>query len=224
VYYDRAESAMSRMQPSDLPSALFASGNAKWFHTTGITLGISTLARQTAMSAATMAKQAGWLVAFDVNFRAKLWSAQDAYTACMEILPLCDLLFLPIRDAESIFAVGVKNPEAALEGLKQYAPESTIVMTLGAEGSIACDASGKVYRQSAIPTTEVERLGSGDAFSAGFLNRYLVTGDISEGLRWATAMASLKYTIPGDLPLVQRHEVESLANARGLPSNISISR
>jgi 2-dehydro-3-deoxygluconokinase len=83
-------------------------------------------------------------------------------------------------------------------------------MTLGARGAIAIDRHGEIYRQAAFATTEVERLGSGDAFAAGYLANFLEHGSIASALRWGCATASLKYTIPGDLPLIHRHEVEAL--------------
>lgn len=56
VIYDRQNSAVSRMVPAELPSSLFRSHQAKVFHTTGITLGISATAASTAIAAARMAK------------------------------------------------------------------------------------------------------------------------------------------------------------------------
>ena len=51
VFYDRAGSAMSRMRPEELPAELFTSNAARVFHTSGITLGLSQVARQTALRA-----------------------------------------------------------------------------------------------------------------------------------------------------------------------------
>jgi 2-dehydro-3-deoxygluconokinase len=77
VIYDRKDSAVSKMQPSDLPIYLFTQGNAKLFHTTGITLALSESAKATATKALELAKNAGWRVSFDVNYRAKLWTPKE---------------------------------------------------------------------------------------------------------------------------------------------------
>lgn len=213
VYYDRANSAASRIVPDDLPSDLFQPQVAKLFHTTGITLGISTTAAATARAAAERAKAAGWIVSFDVNYRAKLWSAEAAAAGCAAMFPFCDILFLPIRDARQLFGATSSAADEVLQTIARTVPQRLVVMTLGAHGAIAQSAAGKVFHQPAYPTTEVERLGSGDAFSAGFLYRYLTTQDVADALRWGAAMASLKYTIPGDLPLIDRQEVEALVSA-----------
>ena len=91
--------------------------------------------------------------------------------------------------------------------------------TLSSEGAIGCQPDGTVVRQAAFPTEEVERLGGGDAFAAGFLYGYLTTSDAAQrlplALRWGTAAAALKYTIPGDAPLIDRHEIETLLQQGG---------
>ena len=90
-------------------------------------------------------------------------------------------------------------------------PHTTIIMTLGAEGALGCAPGGQVVRQPAFPAQEVGRLGGGDAFAAGFLFHYLTTPEsphrLSQALAWGAALAALKYSILGDMPLVERHEV-----------------
>ena len=211
VLYDRRDSAISKMRPDELPSGLFTPGRARLFHTSGITLGISESAAATAQMAAELAKAAGMLVSFDVNYRAKLWRPEAAHAACVDFMKLADIVFLPIRDAHTVFGLEEPTDEAILQNLSRHSPHCLFVMTLGARGAIAIDRHGEVFRQAAFATTEVERLGSGDAFDAGFLASYLESGDVAMALRWGCAAASLKYTIPGDLPLVSRDEVKRLA-------------
>lgn len=219
VIYDRRDSAMSRMQPSDLPISLFAPHQARLFHTSGITLGISDSAAETARAAAELAKAAGLLVSFDVNYRAKLWSAEMANAACTEFMRNVDIVLLPLRDARTVFGIDDATDESVLTSLAKQFPQRIIVMTLGSRGAIAIDQQGKVFHQAAFPTTEIERLGSGDAFGAGFIASYLEHNDIAAALRWGCATASLKYTIPGDLPLVHLAEVKALAESNPEASN-----
>jgi sugar/nucleoside kinase (ribokinase family) len=88
------------------------------------------------------------------------------------------------------------------------------VVTLGKEGAIACEPPGQTFHQPVFPAEEVGRLGGGDAFAAGFLYAYLTATAASQrlptALRWGAALAALKYTVRGDIPLVERHEVEAL--------------
>lgn len=88
-------------------------------------------------------------------------------------------------------------------------PTSDHCSNVGNRGSVAC-CNGDVCEQGIYDADTIGRLGGGDAFSAGFLCSYLSGHNVKESLRWASAAASLKYSIPGDLPLFDRSEVEKL--------------
>ena len=51
---------------------------AKWFHVTGITAALSPGAAATVAEAMTAAKAAGLRISVDLNYRAKLWTPQEA--------------------------------------------------------------------------------------------------------------------------------------------------
>jgi 2-dehydro-3-deoxygluconokinase len=212
VIYDRKNSAVSNMQPSDLPIDLFKQDNAKLFHTTGITLAISQHAHKTATKAAELAKGAGWLVSFDVNYRGKLWSPREAREGCENIAQQSDILFIPLRDAKAMYGLNEDaNPDSVLEFLVKRFPKAVIAMTMSAKGALAF-ADGKIFQQAAFKAEEVGRLGGGDSFSAGFLYGYLLDGNLERALRWGAAVAALKYSIPGDFPLIEKREAEALVN------------
>jgi 2-dehydro-3-deoxygluconokinase len=214
VIYDRKDSAVSKMQPSELPVDLFQRDNAKLFHTTGITLAISESAKATATKALELAKRAGWRVSFDVNYRAKLWTPREARVGCEEFMQQADIIFIPFRDAKVIYELAEdSSPEAVLDFLVKRFPKTMIAMTMSAKGVIAF-YDGKTYQQDAFRAEEVGRLGGGDAFSAGCLYGYLMLNDIALALRWGAAVAALKYSITGDFPLVEKREVEALVNQK----------
>ncbi|MDZ4847727.1 MAG: sugar kinase [Pirellulaceae bacterium] len=212
VFYDRQGSAMSRMQPSNLPAWLFEISNSRVLHTTGITLGISESAARTADQAARLAKKAGWLLSFDFNYRARLWSAEAAKQGCQSIMEMADIIFIPQRDVGTVYGFHDDDPRGILELLAKLFPNATIVLTMGANGAAARTRSGQHFMQPAFVAQEVERLGGGDAFSAGTLFGFLKSNDVEKALRWGAAVAAFKYTIPSDLPLIHFAEVESLVN------------
>ena len=187
-------------------------------HLTGITVAISQQAAATALELAQRAKQAGWRFSFDLNFRSKLWSTEAANKGCEPFMQLADLLITPIRDAQSIYNLDASlTPEAAIQQLSARYPNKTIAMTLGADGSIGLDENGRIHHQSIFETTNVDRLGSGDAFTAGLLYGYYFADqnqDLAQGLRWGTAMAAMKRTIKGDLPLIDKTAVAQLVEAK----------
>lgn len=209
IEYDRAATAVSRMAPSDITDSYLQGVRCRYFHTTGITLGLSESAAETGFALAHSAKRQGSAISFDFNYRSRLWDVPIAIDRCEEFVALADLVFIPRKDARRLFQLDESPPDTA-KALSARWPGKTVVITLGHQGAVAVDAQGNLHRQAAFATHEVERLGGGDAFSAGFLSAILRSMPIAQALRWGNAMASLKYTIPGDMPLVDRDLVHQL--------------
>ena len=216
VIYDRRDSAISRMQPEHLPADLFKRGEGRLLHLTGITLALSPTAYETAQRALELARAAGWQISFDVNYRGKLWTADTARAGCEPFMQAAHVIFLPLRDAKLLYKLDESlTADAAMAELRRRYPQAAIIMTLGADGAIASGADGVIVRQAAFPAAAVCRLGRGDAFTAGFLYRWLAdANDLPMALRYGAAMAALKYGITGDMPLVEPGEVQALV-ARG---------
>ncbi len=208
IIYDRQHSAMSRMRPEHLPATLFQPARAELFHVTGITLALSETANATVQEAINKAKSAGWRVSFDTNYRSKLWTGREAAAGCDYAMSRADVIFCPLGDYQVMY--GEASAEQALETLAKRYPDTLIVMTLGKDGAQACRLNGTILHQPAILAGEVGRIGGGDAFAAGFLYAWLRDGDVGTALKWGVAMSSHKYTIPGDLPLVDYAEVAAL--------------
>jgi len=221
VIYDRKESAVSRMKPSQLPVQLFREAGARLLHLSGITPALSASAADTAYHALELAKGAGWKVSFDLNYRSKLWDVPTALAECQPFIQEADIFLLPLRDAISFFALSHQIPPTdACRALSILYPSTTIAITLGQEGAIGCLPNGEPIQQPAFPAQEVGRLGAGDAFTAGFLYGYLEIGDLAAALRWGTAAAAVKYTIPGDIPLIEKEEIEQILATDGGQSQI----
>lgn len=210
VIYDRANSAFSKFQPSELPTDLFAPLMSKWLHVTGISLWLSESVRETVAEAVRLARSVGWQISFDVNHRSLLCSVKLAQQYCQSLFETADLVFLPRRDADNLWEMNSESSdEHAISRLVEMRAGRPTVMTLGTRGAMACDAKNCVF-QAIEPVEPIGRLGGGDSFSAGFLSAWLEKQELLRSLQWATATARLKYSIPGDLPLISRQEVERL--------------
>jgi len=226
IIYDRANSAASRMTPAELPGQLFTASNGRHLHLTGITLAISESAAATAAKALQLAKEAGWSISFDINYRAKLWTPQQSRRSCQPFAAASDILFAPIRDAQTHYSLPDSiTPEDALAAIQREFPGTTVILTLGAEGSIAAGPGCQPVRQAIFPGGgTVGRIGAGDAFTAGVLYRYLRrNGDdwLSDALRWGAAAAAIKYTIPGDMGLFELEEVAAMVASGGFSEGVS---
>jgi len=207
VLYDRRDSALSRLVPDEVDWSLVR--GARMLHLSGITPALGPNLRDVVGRSIDEAVAAGVPVAFDVNYRSRLWSAKDAREYLVEIFPRLDYLFVGSDDVETVFELS-GPPEAMLDGLAALAPRATIALTLGEAGS-AVLAGGPVIRPSRRYTVDVvDRLGAGDAYAAGFLWARLSGRGFQEATDAAAALASLKCTIWGDVPLVTRAELEEL--------------
>lgn len=72
-------------------------------HLTGITAAISESCYAILVEAIRRAHTAGVMVSFDVNFRAKLWSAATAGEKLRPLIAAADLLLCKSADAAALF-------------------------------------------------------------------------------------------------------------------------
>jgi len=215
VIYDRKQSAISQMKASELPIDLFRPDYARLLHLSGITPALSPNLAITAQRALKLAKEAGWKVSFDLNYRGQLWTPAAALEGCTPFIQATDILLAPLDDVRLIYDLDPESTtEQVLDFLQQHAPQAIIVLTLGKNGAIGVEPQGQILRQPAFPAEEVGRLGGGDAFAAGFLYSYLTTTEheqrLARALRWGAATAAFKYSIAGDIPMIYRAEIERL--------------
>ena len=213
VLYDRANSAISHIRPGEVDWASIFKGT-RLFHTSGITPALSDSAAAVTAEALKAAKEAGCLVAYDLNYRAKLWSQTKA-RACQEpLMEYVDLLLTTEEDTKRVFDIeGEDYKEVALKLSERFGFK---VVTITIRGDISvwrntwtsiAYADGTVYDDRVYDIELVDRVGGGDAYSAGFLYGHL-TGDVEKGVRYGNAFSALKQTIWGDFNWATIEEVE----------------
>ncbi len=221
ILYDRKDSAMSRAEAGmfDWPK-LFA--GAKWFHTSGITAALSAGSAAATKEALVAAKAAGLSTSFDLNYRSKLWSPEEAGKVLAAMMPNVDVLIASEGDAKTLFGVGGETfAEVAREMCERFG-HSAVAAGRRDASLVWKDRVGAVgYRKGELietPIYEVEvvdRLGGGDAFAAGLIHG-LLEGDFAKGPAYGAAIGALKHTILGDLPFVSKAEVEAVLAGQGV--------
>jgi 2-dehydro-3-deoxygluconokinase len=205
VYYDRAASSASKMTAIEVEPGPIAA--ARLLHLTGITSSLSPYCAKAVARAMTLAKESGTRVSFDTNHRSRLWSAETARRELEPLFAQVDLLLCPLGDASALFGIAGTGTEAAAELRERYEVDS-VVVTCGEEGAVAATATGLIEASACASPHIVDRVGRGDAFNAGVLMGFL-QGDLALGMRYGVAMAALKQTMPGDLLLSSRAEIEA---------------
>jgi 2-dehydro-3-deoxygluconokinase len=149
------------------------------------------------------------VLSFDMNYRATLWSPNDARAFCAPVLPRARYLFIGAEEAATVFGID-GPPEAVLEGLARLAPKATIALMQGADGCTVLD-EGRVLRPRYRPEVQVvDPIGAGDAYVGGFLWATLSGRDAQDSIDAGQAVAKLKCSMWGDIALVTARDVQEL--------------
>ena len=166
------------------------------------------------MEAVRVAKKAGSLISFDVNYRPGLWkSPHDARQRIMPAISRVHILKINEMELNLLTHDTVENMERACRGLLDKGPK-LVAVTLGPGGCYLYNPQGGV-RIPGFEVKTVDATGSGDAFIAGLLSR-LITVDIRSGRltlkdlkrfgRYANAVGALATQIKGVIPALPSKE------------------
>ncbi len=208
VYYYRWGSAASTMAPGALDPRCLQ--GARFLHLTGITPALSEQCRAFTLWAAREGRAGGTHLSFDVNYRSKLWSPEEARDFVEELLPHVDLLFLGDEEARALWE---RDDEEFVRELAASGPEE-VVLKLGKKGSMAL-SEDRILAQPGFEVPEVDPVGAGDAFDAGYLAGRLWDLPPEERLRVANAMGALSVLTLGDYEgLPDREELWTFIEGR----------
>lgn len=189
VAYYRDGSAGSTLSAHDVPEDRLAA--ARVLHVTGITAMISHSAREAVRHAVRIARRHGVLVTFDPNVRLRLGELARWREVVTELASVADVVLTGADDARV-----VTDGPAADWFLERGA--RIVVTKDGASGAQETDGEVTV-RQPVRPTREVDPVGAGDAFAAGWIDGWLAGLDASARMERAAAVASLCVGAAGDL-------------------------
>jgi 2-dehydro-3-deoxygluconokinase len=204
VFYDRRDSTVCHVRPEDVPwDALRA---CRTFFVTGITPALSPATRALTLEMAEAARAAGARVATDLNYRSRLWAPQEAAPVLERLARAADVVITTEEDLRTLFGWSGEAESVAREALGRFRCR-TVVLTRGAEGGLSVE-EGRVRRCAAFPSSPIDRVGAGDAFTAGYL--YATLTGREEALDFGLALAALKHSIPGDTLATSLQEVERI--------------
>ncbi|MYA77897.1 MAG: sugar kinase [Gemmatimonadetes bacterium] len=207
VVYDRAGSAATGMTPAVVEQAL--QSGARIVHTSGITASLSSECRETVARVLDHRAEGGYRTSFDINYRAKLWSPEEACAVLETMLGEVDILVSTTDDAALIFGMD-GTPEETVEALHGRFGNEVVVLTLAEGGAVGWSAAtGFLYTQPYV-VEPVDRLGAGDAFDAGLLYG-LLREDLATGLSYGTALSALCLSERGDMTWSTLEEVKQMA-------------
>lgn len=218
VIYDRKHSSFFSLALDEIDPKVYSS--TKCFHTSGITMALSPKLKRTTIETIKKFKEAGAMISFDVNYRANLWSGDEAREAILEILPYVDIFFCSESTAKLTFL----KTGSCREMIKSFTKEFPIKAVFATQRtvkspkchdftSLAYSAeTDKYYEELPYENIDVvDRIGSGDAYISGALYGLLKSdGDVKEAVKYGNATSAMKNTIPGDLPASNLKEIEGV--------------
>lgn len=202
VYYYRRGSAASTLAPGAFDPAVL--DGAAFLHLTGITGALSPESAEFLTWAARTARQAGVRVSYDVNYRSRLWDPPTARAASEDLLADVDVLFVGDEEARVLWGWDEKT---CLDRLAGAGPD-TVVLKLGARGCAAM-VGGQRLTSPGFPARQLDPIGAGDAFAAGYLAASLWGLEPAGRLRTANAMGAFC--------------VQNLGDYEGLPSRAELT-
>lgn len=222
VLYDRANSAISMIQPGEVNWEKVFNGS-KHFHVSGITPALSASAAQATVEALKAAKKAGCTISYDLNYRKKLWTPADAKKTQEPMMADVDILITTEEDTNVVFGIKEKDYETVAEKLAQTFKFKIVAITLREDLSVLRNnwtaiayQDGKIFKDRKYEVEIVDRVGAGDSFTAGFLYGWIKEKDIQKGVQYGNAFAALKHTVPGDFNWNTLEEVEAQLKGAGL--------
>ncbi len=215
VIYDRADSSVCSLSLSELPSDIY--DKTKIFHVSSITMALSPSLKETTLELIKRFKAAGAYISFDVNYRASLWSEEEARKVVESIFPYVDFLFVSEETSRRML-----QRTGTLEEIMQgYANDygCTLIATTRREVISPTHHNfnskmlfkGKFYEEEPYNNIEViDRIGSGDAYLAGVLYGLVKYGTPERAIEIGNALSAVKNTVPGDMSASSIEEIESV--------------
>lgn len=226
VIYDRKYSAISMAKKEEFDIDKMIDG-VGLVHLSGITPALSKELYELMIQIVKRCKEKSILVSFDSNYRAKLWSIDEAEKFLKEVLNYVDYAFLGDLDITKIlkFEDVSLDYEDKLEtlyrklfkvypNLKYAACTKRKVNTINNNTLKGYLFNGeKLFISNEYTFDILDRVGGGDAFTAGILNGILKGMKEDRIVEFGICASALKHSVIGDINLIDEETVNNLIDS-----------
>ena len=229
VIYDRAHSAISQITPDMVDEDKVLAG-AGWLHFTGITPALGENVAQTTLKLVKAAKKRGMTVSCDLNYRAKLWSREEAGKTMRELLRYVDVLISNEEDCKDVLGLTAEGSDItgghlSASAYAQLGERVTAMFpnigyaAFTLRESISASRNNwsavlvhgkKAYISKKYNLDIVDRVGGGDSFGAGLIYALSSGRSAQEAVELAVAASAIKHTVEGDFNVLSLKEAEKL--------------
>jgi 2-dehydro-3-deoxygluconokinase len=188
--YDRAGSAASALTPEDLDHVPVAEARAVLV--TGVTALLGEAPQRTAVA---LLERARGLRVVDPNLRLGLWGSARGVELILPLIEHADLVLGGEAELASLIGGG-RGVELARR-CSDLGP-SEVVLKRGPAGAAVLDAQGAWYEHTGSPVPDVDPVGAGDAFNAGYITARLAGASPPEALAQGAARGAHAASTFGD--------------------------
>ena len=222
IVYDRKGSSFSLAKPDSFDWDLIFD-DCDLFHYSGITPSLSESAKNLTIYAVKEAKTRNIKVSCDLNYRSNLWSPKEAQSTMIPLMEFTDILIGGKKDPEIMLGEFVDNEKdesykQLLINLAKKYDLSNVGLSL--RESFSADhndweglfySNNKVYASKKYQIQIVDRVGAGDAFTAGLIYGLFNKLNNQDIVEFGVAASALAHTFQGDFNLATVEEVLSVA-------------
>jgi 2-dehydro-3-deoxygluconokinase len=234
VIFDRANSVFALTGPDAYDWAAILDGQ-DWLHVSGTVAAVGPAAAVALDRALTEAQAAGVRVSLDINYRSRLWSAEQAEQVLRPFLNRVNVLLG--AGEELVTVLNLSAPRGWSPGLPLNTEQRTELMeeardrfglravagterSTGEDGEAALrgllsTVEGTVVSRGHRLMDERGRVGTGDAYAAGVIRGLLLGHAAQEVVEFAATAAHLKQSIAGDVNIASVAEVERALDTTG---------
>jgi 2-dehydro-3-deoxygluconokinase len=230
IVYDRAGSAFATAMAGDFDFTSALAG-ARLLHLSGITPALGPGGVALARAAAGAAQAANVPICFDGNYRAQLWESWDSdpQGILRDLVGQATIFIGNHRDVSLLLGTqfsgdGADRRREAADAAFATFPKLQIIastarsLVTSAHHRLAArvDLRGAAHQTDEIDVTDIiDRIGTGDAFAAGVLDRWLGGGGARAMAETGLALAALKHSVPGDMCLIGRADLNAFSAGGG---------
>ena len=193
VIYYRSHSPGRYLTSADVDCEAVA--RARMLHVSGVTVALSDTASEAVFAAVEVAREAQVPVSLDCNYRANLWTEAEAGVALRALARQCTIVFA--SESELTLLTSPAGIPDMLDSAAAECGAPHMVATLGGRGAMS-RADGVHYSARPRTITQVDPIGAGDSFVAGYLNAHLRGLDPDACLDVANACGAISASSYGD--------------------------
>ena len=234
VFYNRSNEAAARLKPGDFDWKAIFAGGVRWFHSGGIFAALSETTGEAIIEGMKAAKEAGAIISFDLNYRAKLWNIWGGSDRAASVLGrIAELVDVLVGNEEDLqMGLGMPGPTVAAKSkldpsvffsmidsvVKKYPQVKAVATTLREvqttnqhRWSAVSWVNGKTHTAPTAELVVQDRVGGGDGFAAGFIYGLLSGATPEDATRLGWAHGALLTTFPGDTTMATVEQVKAFA-------------